>query len=391
MADTCKTKLFTSEMAGAPVLSGTAGSLINLLDAVLVNGFGLQTVTSLVVTDGVAVVSVATTPSAVVGSVVLISGATPAGLNGEQRVTAIASNSVSFATTEANGTATGSISMKVAAAGWSKPFTGTNLAAYKMGSVEGTGFLLRVDDTGTTTSRVRGYETMSSISAGVGAFPAVAQIADPGLWIAKSSAADATARLWKIVADQRGVFVFVKQYGTSAEYLNCYFGDILSLKSNDPYACVIRAHASSHAITAVPIGTELGHLDLSYSYGGLYMSRAANTLGGAVQAFNTPALTVGTNALGGPSGALGLPYPSQVDNGLMLSPITIYNASGIRGYYPGVYASPQITNTSFSSGDSVVGSGSVAGKSVMVIKSGAPTAGATQGVLFIDTTSDWRV
>ena len=81
--------------------------------------------------------TVASTPSAVVGSVILVAGATPTSLNGEQRVTAITANSVSFATTEANATATGTITLKVAPAGWSKLYSGTNLAAYKITSVTG--------------------------------------------------------------------------------------------------------------------------------------------------------------------------------------------------------------------------------------------------------------
>ena len=48
-----KTKFFHSVMTGAPVLSGTAGSLITLLDALLVNGYGTTNVTSIVVAGGI--------------------------------------------------------------------------------------------------------------------------------------------------------------------------------------------------------------------------------------------------------------------------------------------------------------------------------------------------
>ena len=43
-----------STMPGAPVLTRAAGSLIGLLDALLVNGWGQQTATSVVVAGGVA-------------------------------------------------------------------------------------------------------------------------------------------------------------------------------------------------------------------------------------------------------------------------------------------------------------------------------------------------
>ncbi|EPD32955.1 hypothetical protein HMPREF9701_06413, partial [Delftia acidovorans CCUG 274B] len=47
-------KHFLSSMTGAPVLSGTVGSMIALLDALLVTGFDTKTLTSLTVVGGVA-------------------------------------------------------------------------------------------------------------------------------------------------------------------------------------------------------------------------------------------------------------------------------------------------------------------------------------------------
>lgn len=370
------------------MLSGTAGALINVLDAVLINGFGLQTASSLVVTDGVAVVNVASAPSAIVDSVVLIAGATPAGLNGEKRVTSVTSNSVSFATTEANGTATGTITMKVAPAGWSKAFSGTNLGVYKIINPMGTGFFLRVGDAGTTVSMVRGHETMSDVNTGTGLFPVSAQLVSGGFW-SKSNAVSTAARPWRIVADDRGFFYFVKNADTASEYQGNYFGDILPIKSNDPYACVLRANTVDRSAIVVTITDDISYADSNSSIGGLYAARAANTLGGSAAHYQAPVMSVGL-ALTHATGAVGQTYPSPVDNGLLLTPVCIYSAQGYRGYYPGLRFSPQITNVHFSTGDTVAGSGDMAGKKVTVIKMGAPTAGATQGVVFVDHTSDWR-
>ena len=251
MTDSKKTKSFSSDMTGAAVLSGTAGALIAVLDSVLVNGFGSVSVTGLAVASSVATATVAAGHSFKVGSVALVAGATPSGLNGEKRVLTVASNTFTFdATGVSDGSATGTITAKVAAAGWTKQYTGTNIAVYKMGGVEGTGFVLRVDDTGTTVARVRGYEVMSDANTGTGPFPTTAQWADSGLWWSKSNAASAAARPWRIVADDRGFFYFCKQADTGAEHQGNYFGDILSLKSNDPYACVLRANAISRVTTA---------------------------------------------------------------------------------------------------------------------------------------------
>jgi len=42
-------KVFHSGMTGAPSLSGTAGALIAVLDALLINGFGANNLDSLVI------------------------------------------------------------------------------------------------------------------------------------------------------------------------------------------------------------------------------------------------------------------------------------------------------------------------------------------------------
>ena len=47
-------RVYRSSEFGAPVLDGLAGSLINVMDACLVNGFGMLTITSLTQIDGVA-------------------------------------------------------------------------------------------------------------------------------------------------------------------------------------------------------------------------------------------------------------------------------------------------------------------------------------------------
>ena len=391
MTDSKKTKSFSSDMTGAAVLSGTAGALIAVLDSVLVNGFGSVSVTGLAVASSVATATVAAGHSFKVGSVALVAGATPSGLNGEKRVLAVASNTFTFdATGISDGSATGTITAKVAAAGWTKQYTGTNVAVYKMGGVEGTGFVLRVDDTGTTVARVRGYEVMSDANTGTGPFPSVAQASGAGLWWSKSNAASAAARPWRIVADDRGFYYFCKNADAASEYQDGYFGDILSTKSNDPYSCLLRAHSGDRTASVVTVSDSLVFAD-SISVGtGMYIARAANALGSAVPMFNAPAITIGL-PLSHVSGSVGWTYPSPVDNSLTLTPIVVYSTQGYRGYMPGVRASPQITHTSFSSGDRVSGSGDMVGKAVVVIKLGAPTAGPSQGVLFVEALSDWRV
>lgn len=63
----------------------------------------------------------------------------------------------------------------VSKGGWTKNFTGTNLAAYR--SATGNRNYLRVDDTQSGTTRFRGYRTMSAISTGTSQFPTATQSA----------------------------------------------------------------------------------------------------------------------------------------------------------------------------------------------------------------------
>ena len=393
--DTKKTKSFNSAMKSAPVLSGTEGSLISLLDAVLVTGFGLVPVTGLSVLAGIATVTVSAGHPLMIDSVGLIAGATPAGLNGEKRILSIATNAFTFdAVGIADGVASGAISAKAAGAGWIKAFTGTNLAAYKSSSVEGTGFYIRVDDTGTTAARVRGYETMSDINTGTGLFPTAMQAAESGLWWSKSNTASAAARPWHIVADNRGVFYFPKCADVTYEHQGNYFGDFESLKSNDPYSCVLRGNITNKsAVVGGSFGDDLIYADSTGSYDGMFAARTANTLGGAVNIYSAPVLDTGVGAtVNHVTGSKGYPYPAAVDNGLILTPVLLHNASGIRGYLPGISYSPQVVNTAFGSGDIVAGSGALVGKKVTAIRLGSLSAVPAQcGIVFMDTTADWRM
>ena len=180
-------KYFTSLMSGAPALSGTAGSMIAVLDACLKDGFDQKALTSLTVAGGVATAAYTGAHSAAVDSVVFIAGVTGgpagwAGLNGEQKITGKGAASVTFATNLPDGAYTGAATMKMAPLGWLKPFANANLGAYKSNDPASTGMLLRVDDSATTVVRVVGYELMTDINTGVGG---------PDAW-------------WRLLAEERG-------------------------------------------------------------------------------------------------------------------------------------------------------------------------------------------
>lgn len=245
-----------------------------------------------------------------------------------------------------------------------------------------------MDDTAAQYAMVRGFESMSDVNTGTGKFPNASQFAN-GLWWSKSNSASAASRPWIVIADDRGVYVFTKNADSAGEYQGYYFGDISSIKSNDPYACVLRGNTASRVASTTALADGLEYADQGQAQGGLYCARASNAIGGSVVHHQSAVFSLGL-AHQHVSGSTGWPYPSAVDNGLMLTPVAIYSASGLRGYYPGLSMSPQITNAAFSSGDVVSGSGDMFGRKVKTIKLGAPSAGTGQGVLFVDHVSDWR-
>ena len=389
-------KWYSSSQTGAPVLSGTADALISVLDSCLVTGFGLQAVSTLVVAAGVATITVPGTPSAVAGSIILVAGATPAGLNGEQQVVSTTSTSITFATAEANGTATGTITVKVAPVGWAKEFAGTNLAVYRSADVAGTRLRLRIDDTLALYARAIGYETMTDVNTGLGPFPDNVQLAG-GLYWHKSSTSDATARPWYLVADSRTLYLYLAPNATYNDHGYTYgFGDINSVRPGEAYACWLLGHETTtnyNSISASDVAT--GETQINT---GAYIARSFTAIGGSqkchkTSAFNTQNLIPSGYAT---YGATDLTYPNAPDNGLITSRVQVLSSPALRGSLPGVLHTPQDCQSAFNTGSTITGAGSYSGRTLLALRSGGALGYAKNtltygaGVIFIDLTGPWR-
>ena len=237
--------MYSSSDSGAPALNGLAGSLVAVLDAALVHGYGSVTVSSLSVAGGVATCMVAAghgmteiaSNAAAVGVVVEVSGVTGAlsALNARFRATVVSATTLTWAVAGiANGTASGTIACKRAPAGWTKAFSGANLAAYVSGNAFSSLCYVRLDDSGGTAdtgraARLVGYESMTGIDTGSGRFPTETQEASPGPRIVKSNAASSASRGWYVFADDRTAHILVAPESAaspSAYYSYTHFGDI---------------------------------------------------------------------------------------------------------------------------------------------------------------------
>lgn len=382
-------KWLHSAMTGAPTLSGTAGSLIAVLDACLVNGFASATVDSVVISGGVATVTRSAGHPFEVGSIVSISGATVTGgsINGEQTVLTTTATTYTFAAAGiGDQTATGTITHKVAPLGWTKQYSGTNLAAYKSSSGAATGCLLRVDDTSTTNARVVGYETMSDVNTGTGPFPTAAQVSGGGYW-GKSQTADATTRPWVIVGDNRAFYLCVMWVAASG-YSTQMFGDFVSNKSPDAYACALSVSTTN--ITASNPGTSASN-DIAYctktTNVNTFAPRGVTGLGssvGSVRGVLSCPVGADDATWSGASATSRMAYPNAADSGLYLSQMSFCDTSSFRGVYPGAYFLPQAVGFSgFASRDLVTGVTGYSGRSFRAVMHNS-------GPLMFDITGPWR-
>ncbi len=386
-------KFYSSEQPGAPVLSGTAGAMLAILQSCLVDGFGLKTCDSITVAAGVATAVFSTGHSFLPGSPALIAGATPAGLNGEWRVLTAGPNSITFAAPGVpDGAATGTVTAKVAPAGWLQPYTGTNLGVFKSGSAEATGLCLRLDDTGTTTCRVVGYESMAGVSAGLGAFPLPAQVSG-GLWWGKSNAANATTRPWRIYASARAVHLWVSPSASVSDQVTGMlytFGDHLSYRSGDAFGCLLTGGASAGEVSTSVITYPgcLGYGNAASSPSNTFVARAPLAVGGSlnvrkISAANSSAAYSGMSAYS----AATYVYPNAADSALRLAPLELHqNQYGLLGRVAGVHHCAQTLGDAFSTGNEINAEGAYAGKTLVTLRVG-PLLG---GTVFIDTTGPWE-
>lgn len=318
-------EIYRSTDTDAPVLTGEVGSLINVLDACLVNGYGSK-----------------------------------------------------------------------AALGWTKPYSDTNKAVYRMNV--GTGFYMRVVDEGTIRdarlAHIRGYESMSSVDAGVGDFPGSA-VSPYGMQVMKSNAFDATSREWWLASDGYLIHFLCRFFVSTAIYTDGFsFGDFVSLLTTDAYNCMLCGN----------------YFDTGYGSGNMrygaaagvnrlpcypYHSIARNYNGDAGYSpgvWMTAAMGSMTSiaALGSPSGS-NIVHPSAAGNGPYLAPIWLAEGSTtaadckFRGIVPGLLA--PFHDRPFTHDQSIVGSGDLSGKTLLPINVRYST---TEGQAVLELTGPWR-
>lgn len=267
--------------SSAPVLTGTAGDLVNLLDKVLVTGYGSKP-----------------------------------------------------------------------AAGWTKPYTGTNKAAFRNDTTDGSGVYYRVQDDLTSTAQrfsyMNMYETMSAIDTGTNPFPTTV----PSGGVQKSNTQDSTPRPWVIVADNCAAHILIKHGANGTEWEHHFIGDIFSYKPSDAYrGCLIERISGSTLVSSLTYTNNTTPRNLAFGVtdAGIGLVRAHTGSGSAIAAgLHTDAEKINTNLSSASGAYFGgsannvLAYPNAINSGLFLAPIWIHQGTAspyiLRGYIPGLWA-----------------------------------------------------
>lgn len=122
-------KFYVHTNNNAPQLQNAYGSMINVLDACLVNGINIGTISSLTASGNTVTATFGAAHNLMQYQVIKITGAAQSEFNSEHRILTIPdSSSITFELAAAPSvtTATGTISASLPPLGWEKPFSSTN-------------------------------------------------------------------------------------------------------------------------------------------------------------------------------------------------------------------------------------------------------------------------
>ena len=260
--------------------------------------------------------------------------------------------------------------------GWTKAFVNAanSVAAYKQPA--GTnGFYLRVDASNASYLRLVGYEAMTAIDVGTGAFPTAAQ-ASGGLY--QSTEAAATAVQWRFYSNGKIFYLFI----TAGSYWQpIVFGDINSYKASDAFGTVLIA-ANSTGNTYNTFSMMMS--SLSSVPAAHYLARTAAQTGVAVACGKLSDYTRSNNSAH--IGQGGVAYPSPIEGGLLMAPVWVAEANlGARGLLPGVWN--PLHNQPLANGDTFTGVGGLNGRTFDV--QSCLTTSGNYAQVFMETSDTW--
>ncbi len=274
---------------------------------------------------------------------------------------------------------------------WQVAYTATSKRAYRANT--GNRFYCMIDDTGPlaqTDARIVGYEQMTAIASGTFLFPTAVQKAS-GLFIRKSATASTSGRVWQMVCDNRTWYLFIVTGdigGATYNYFGYSFGEFYSLLQSDIYNTMIVARGAENSNVG-SAGTEDLCSVAAGTFGATpnhYIPRAYFGTGGGVNC-NVHLADAMLNSAGANVGVGQLPYPNPTDGKVYICRIRISDVSTssmLRGWMRGFYNFGHPVS-SVTDGDTITGTGDFAGKSFKFIKA----TGSSSGTYTMETSNTW--
>ena len=301
-----------SGMAGAPQFSTAARATPDILAAVLVNGFNVQAPTSAVASGGVLTLNYGSAHGYEALCHITITGASVAAANGTWRVATVPAGNQLTCTIAGlpDGALGGTISTKVAGAGWTEPFApDATTRVFRMPA--GNQRFLRVYRAANQQVFGRGYEDMPGLDTGTEPFPTMDQTTGNGATFFQGNNPGAT-HLWWALASPTG-FYFVNLINAGfAQGIAAFFEPTESVKPADAY--------NTSFFTAVTGG---------------WQARSHTGVAGAVVSATSQITT-------------GQTYPSPINNGQrFVYGVPVIAVSTLRGLLPNAFhmlPAPAATN-----------------------------------------------
>lgn len=340
-------KWFSSSMQGATLLSsGTAGaahtvtqgSLIDLLKACLVTGFGSLSASSAVYDSASSTITFTTASAHAyqIDQIVESSGWNESAFNGEFRVKSVTSTTVTVGLDNGTPTvtsATGSGSVKIPGLGWVVEFEDavTYRCIFKRVAAGATAYRLLVDNSAWT-----GWNNNASHLAKVSVITDVTDINTyttiiEQRWPASHNYASSN---WYLVGDGL-MFYFAPAFAANGARELVYFGDINSIRPGDAHHCIFSYHEAATTETIAWSSASY----YPYNNAGLINDASYRTLMRShTQILGAVSAKLSSDHIGGIFGA-GMSLPNPADNGFYFAKnIKVFDDASYRGTLPGFLA-----------------------------------------------------
>lgn len=203
-----------------------------------------------------------------------------------------------------------------------------------------------VTNSNARAAHVRAYEQMTDIDSGINAAPTVTDLENGDTWT-KSLALSAVARPWIVIASAKWFYLFVDIAGAGLSNASVHFaGDLDSFVPADKYAFCVSSglagapHTGSFLIPSYFLfATSAFYNNVAARRGASILRGANGTVGAVPLTPGLPRTTGAASATQSSFGGGGPSYPSVINGGLFAEEILMREmASVVRARLPNCYA-----------------------------------------------------